>query len=53
MRYRAVREQKKRGRKKKGKAVVTSDLAEWTRIATVFVKNFQNVLKSLLMEIVE
>ena len=53
MLYAAFREQKKRGRQKKGKDLVIFDLAEWTRIATLFVENYQGVVKSLLMEKLE
>ena len=42
----AFREQKKRGRRKKGKDLVIFDLAEWNRITTLFVENSQNVVKN-------
>ena len=49
MLYVAFREQKKRGRRKKGKDVIIFDLAESTRITTLLVENSQNAVKSLLM----
>ena len=53
MLYVAFREQKKRGRRKKGKDLVIFDLTEWTRITTLFVEKSQNVVKSSLMEKLE